>query len=205
MAEWFMDGFIERILDTDDPIAREFLKHATVYAVPNMCPDGARRGHLRTNAAGSNLNREWAKTDMKRCPEVSLVLKAMDAYGVDAFIDVHGDEALPYNFISGMEGCPCWNEHFEKLQAHFLQSYCAASPDFQTKFGYDIDKPGEANLNVGSNGVAERFKCLGLTLEMPFKDTDNAPEPVRGWSPQRCVKLGAALLNPLLDTVHQLR
>ena len=205
MAEFFMEGFLERILDTNDPIARELLKHATVYAVPNMCPDGARRGHLRTNAAGTNLNREWAKTDMQRCPEVSLVLAAMDAYGVDGLIDVHGDEALPYNFISGMEGCPCWNEHFEKLQADFLQSYCAASPDFQTKFGYDIDKPGMANLNIGSNGVAERFKCLSLTLEMPFKDTADDPEPVRGWSPQRCATLGAALLNPLVDVVHRLR
>jgi len=50
----------------------------TVYVIPNMNPDGSVKGHLRTNAAGANLNREWNTTGayeaptLKRSPEVSI-------------------------------------------------------------------------------------------------------------------------------------
>ena len=61
-----------------------------------MCPDGAVRGHLRTNACGANLNREWATVKpeykaptLERSPEVYHVLKKMDETGVDVCLDVH--------------------------------------------------------------------------------------------------------------------
>jgi len=38
---------------------------------------------------------------LERSPEVYHTLKAMDKTGVDVFVDVHGDEALPFNFIAG--------------------------------------------------------------------------------------------------------
>ena len=40
--------------------------------VPNMNPDGSYRGHLRTNAKGANLNREWKKPTQEYSPEASL-------------------------------------------------------------------------------------------------------------------------------------
>ena len=59
MAEWWMEGALEKLTDEDDPVARVLRKECTFRVVPNMNPDGSRRGHLRTNAAGVNLNREW--------------------------------------------------------------------------------------------------------------------------------------------------
>ena len=79
MAEWWMEGFLQRLLDGADPVARELLKRAVFNVVPNMNPDGSRRGHLRTNAAGANLNREWASPSLERSPEVFLVRQAMAA------------------------------------------------------------------------------------------------------------------------------
>jgi murein tripeptide amidase MpaA len=38
MAEFFMEGYIERLLDVHDPVARQLRKLATFYCVPNMCP-----------------------------------------------------------------------------------------------------------------------------------------------------------------------
>ena len=35
-----------------------------------MNPDGSWRGHLRTNAVGANLNREWQDPSLKSSPEV---------------------------------------------------------------------------------------------------------------------------------------
>lgn len=33
--------------------------------------------------------------------------------------------------------------------------------------------------------MAERYKCLSFTLEMPFKDTQDCEDSVHGWNPVR--------------------
>ena len=40
---------------------------------------------------------------MAASPEVFLVKNKMHATGCDLFLDVHGDESLPYNFVAGSE------------------------------------------------------------------------------------------------------
>ena len=110
MAEWFIDGLLARLLDEADPVARMLRQHATFHVVPNMNPDGAVLGNLRTNAAGANLNREWLAPTIERSPEVKLVRDAMHATGCAAFFDIHGDEALPYVFVAGCEMLPNFSE-----------------------------------------------------------------------------------------------
>ena len=205
MAEWWMEGFLGRLLDPDDPVARALRARADIHVVPNMNPDGAARGHLRCNAAGANLNREWHEPTAARSPEVKLVRDAMDATGVDLCFDVHGDEALPYNFIAGSQGIPGWTDRLAGLLDRFLAAYTAASPDFQTRVGYPVSAPGQANLSMCTSQVAQRFDCLAMTLEMPFKDNADAPDLEFGWSPERCRLLGAAALQPMLALVDDLR
>jgi murein tripeptide amidase MpaA len=205
MAEWFMQGFLDKLLDRHDGLSKELLKTAVFYAVPNMNPDGTWRGHLRTNAVGANLNREWEKPTLERSPEVYHVVKAMVATGCDLFIDVHGDEELTYNFIAGNEGIPAWDQRLEKLQHDFSAAYKRASPDFQNGKGYGIDEPGSADLSIASNAVGERFKCLSFTLEMPFKDTEDRPDAEQGWSPERSIRFGAAILQPIGEALPNLR
>lgn len=71
MAEWWAEGFLRRLIDRDDPVARMLLRQAEIFVVPNMNPDGSWRGHLRVNASGANLNRCWANPTMQASPEVS--------------------------------------------------------------------------------------------------------------------------------------
>ncbi|MCY5329972.1 M14 family zinc carboxypeptidase, partial [Salmonella enterica subsp. enterica serovar 1,4,[5],12:i:-] len=59
MAEWFMEGIIERLQQDGDAELKKLLAAADLYLVPNMNPDGAFHGHLRTNAMGQDLNRAW--------------------------------------------------------------------------------------------------------------------------------------------------
>lgn len=205
MAEWWMEGFLTRLLDEQDAVARSLLQRAVFHVVPNMNPDGSRRGHLRSNAAGANLNREWAEPSLERSPEVLHVLHQMQQTGVDFCLDVHGDEALPYNFIAGAEGIPGWNEAREGELSNFLNAMVEANPDFQTRFGYDRDQPGQANLTVCTNAIAHRFGCLAMTLEMPFKDTADTPDEIQGWSPERCVRLGSSTLNAIHRTLDSLQ
>lgn len=205
MASWWMEGFLGRLLDPDDALARELLRQATVHVVPHMNPDGATRGHLRTNAAGANLNREWHAPTLQRSPEVLCVRDGMDATGVDLCLDVHGDEKLPYNFLSGAEGIPGFTPRLAALQEVFGQAYQRANPDLQRVHGYAVDKPGEALMSMCTNQVAQRFDCLAYTLEMPFKDNADAPDPVHGWSPARCQRLGASAVDAILAVLPTLR
>ena len=117
------------------------------------------------------------------------MLKRMQETGVDMFLDVHGDEALPYNFVAGCEGIPSYDERHEMLEETFKAALLAATPEFQTKFGYERDEPGKANMTVANSAVGERFKCLSYTLEMPFKDNADLPDEDFGWSTARCQRL----------------
>ena len=205
MAEWFVDGFLRRLLDWQDPLSRALLEHATFYIVPNMNPDGGVRGNLRTNAAGANLNREWLAPSAERSPEVLCVRQKMQETGVDLFLDIHGDEAIPYVFVAGTEGVPSYGERIAALEARFKETLALASPDFQDTHGYDKDAPGEANLSLATNWVGHTFGCLAFTLEMPFKDNDNLPDDDYGWSSQRSIRLGEAMLNPVYAVLNRLR
>jgi len=204
MAEWFMQGFVDRLLDEADPVSRKLLEQACFYIVPNMNPDGAIAGNLRSNAAGANLNREWANPSKERSPEVYHVLKKMDETGVDLLLDVHGDEEIPYNFVAGGEGVPGYSAHIANLEKMFKDAWMAFSPDFQDEYNYGKDEPGTANLTVCSNAVGHRFNCLAFTIEMPFKDNDDLPDPIYGWSDERSILLGESVLNPILYVVDKL-
>ena len=205
MAEWFMEGFIDRLLDEDDGAARALLDKAVLYLVPNMNPDGSVRGHLRTNAVGANLNREWETPSMERSPEVFLVREKMLATGVDMFLDIHGDEALPYNFVAGCEGIPSYDDRHKALEDNFKHILLAITPEFQDDIGYDKDAPGEANLTVGASWVGEQFKCLSYTIEMPFKDNDLLPDHSVGWSDNRSSLFGRDVLTAVYHIVDDLR
>ncbi len=205
MAEWWMEGALERLVEPDDAVAIGLRSRARIHLVPNMNPDGSRRGHLRTNAAGANLNREWAAPTPERSPEVLHVLAAMDASGVDFAMDVHGDETLPHNFIAGFEGIPNITDRQLGLLAEYRRILARISPDFQTRVGYPISAPGKANLTMSTNQLANRFGCLAMTLEMPFKDAAENPDTVHGWSPERSKQLGRDCLAALLEVVDRLR
>ena len=204
MAEWWMEGFLARLLDVEDEAAQSLLKSARFRIVPNMNPDGSRHGNLRTNVAGANLNREWGVSTPDRSPEVDCVIHAMDEDKPVLCLDVHGDEALPYNFIAGAQGIPGYTEKQDADLLAFLEAYKNASSDFQTEVGYPISKPGKANLTMCTNFVAHRYDCLAMTLEMPFKDNANAPDEEEGWSPDRSAELGASTIDAMLSVVEGL-
>lgn len=198
MAEWFVEGLLDRLLDAADPVARRIRERACVNVVPSMNPDGASLGNLRTNAAGANLNREWMNPSVARSPEVYWVRNAMEAQGCELFLDIHGDESLPYVFTDGAGMIPGFPAGTLAQEAAFLDVFAAASPDFQREHGYSPDRFGEEMLTLASKWVAHRFGCVSLTLEMPFKDNALMPDGQVGWNGARSKRLGAAMLQPIL-------
>jgi murein tripeptide amidase MpaA len=205
MAEWFMEGLIERLQEKGDPVMDALLASADLYLVPHMNPDGSFRGHLRTNAKGKDLNRAWQDSTEELSPEVFFVKQQMEKYGVDLFLDVHGDEEIPYVFTAACEGNPGYTPKQQELEAHFRTRLSEITRDFQTQYGYPRARPGQANMNLACNSVGERYKCLALTLEMPFKDNDDAPDLVTGWSGKRSKQLAKDVLTTLSEMVSVLR
>ena len=199
MAEWWMEGALEVLTDPADPVARVLRDKCRVHVVPNCNPDGSRRGHLRTNAAGINLNREWHEPSAEKSPEVLAIRNAMDASGVDFAMDVHGDEAIAANFLAGFEGIPSWSEELQGGFDRFRQILARRSPDFQTAKGYPVAANGKANLSMSTNQLAERYGACSMTLEMPFKDNADLPDPEQGWSPERSKLLARECLASLVE------
>lgn len=204
MAEWCAEGMIERLLDHNDPVSQRLLHKAVVYLVPNINPDGSALGNLRSNAAGTNLNREWMTPSKEKSPEVLLVRQQMHQTGVDAFIDLHGDETIPHVFVDGNTMLPNRTDTQNAHELDFTRDLLASTPDFQIEHGYAPDRFSDEMLTLASKYVGHTFGCLSLTLEMPFKEHLDNPLPQTGWSSARSKKLGADLVWPLLRHVERL-
>jgi murein tripeptide amidase MpaA len=205
MAEWFVEGMLDALLDPADPFGRQLLKESVFYVVPNMNPDGSVRGNLRTNAIGANLNREWHAPTMERSPEVFLVKKKMTETGCDLMLDVHGDEGLPYVFVAGSASLPTFTKEQAAREKAFSDAYKIASPDFQDVHGYGETPYTDETLSMGSPQATHAFGCLSLTIELPFKDNANDPDAHCGWDGARSAKLGAAVLQPVLQSLRALK
>jgi murein tripeptide amidase MpaA len=204
MAEWWAEGALEKLTDPDDATAKLLREKATFHIVPNMNPDGSKRGHLRTNAAGTNLNREWHAPSAEKSPEVLAVRNRMDETGVDFAMDVHGDEAIPANFLAGYEGIPSWTDEFGEKFYEFGRRLADETPEFQLDLGYEKSAPGTANLSMSTNQLAERFGAVSMTLEMPFKDHNANADAEFAWSPARCKVLAHACLETLAGMIDEI-
>jgi murein tripeptide amidase MpaA len=205
MGGYFIEGLMERLMDPSDPVARQLLREAVLYIVPNMNPDGARLGLTRLNAAGVNLNREWAGPTLERSPEVFHVRSCMERVGVDFCLDVHGDEELRCVFLGGPLEIPSRSERLANLFRSFEHAWASVSPDYELGHPYPGGAPAEADLRMAWNWIAERFGCLSVLLEQPFKDTSWRQDPERGWSPERAQCLGSSFAEALLRVVPELR
>jgi murein tripeptide amidase MpaA len=206
-AEWWMEGALDMLTDPSDPHARVLLQKCRLHIVPNVNPDGSCRGHLRTNYAGVNLNREWAEPSAERSPEVLAIRNAMDATGVHWAMDVHADEAIPACLHGRVRRHPVsWTDAQGDRYTAFINRLSERTPDFQTKLGYGISGPGKANLAMSTNQLAERFgPSHGCVSHDVWKCRSRTPssnnDPDAGWSPERCKLLARECLAVLAEMV----
>ena len=201
MAEWFVDGFVRRLLDPGNPTSRRVLENARLLIVPNVNPDGSALGHTRTNSAGVNLNRVWASPSIEKEPEVFLIQKEMEDIGVDLFFDVHGDEGSTLNYLiaagSWSDAAPTAEE------GRILADYVDIDDEIQLDEDYPYAPSGPQQTcgagltSIAIGFVADRFASPSFTLEMPFKDNRRKPDPNEGWSSKRSMALGNSLVSVL--------
>lgn len=148
------------------------------------------RGHPRANVTSLDLNRQRRGSDPKDAPEVAAVLDAMRRTGVAPSLDVHGDEALPHVIIEatdpGAGASPRRVAGVDAFKAALLNS----NPAFQVRVGCPKGFGGAAAPGICTRAVCLAFDAAAMTLEMPFKDSLEAPDPVRGCSTEACQQLG---------------
>jgi len=185
-GSYFVEGALTRLLDEGNGFSEAFLREAVVFFAPNMNPDGATRGNFRTNAAGRDLNREWATPSAKGSPEVMALRAVMEEAGVDLFLDLHGDEASTCSFACGCDGNPGYSRRLHRLERAFAEGVARRDPHFSPDYDYGPDDPGKGDLRIANNWVGERFDCLSMTIEMPFKDVERAS----GFSPEKARAFG---------------
>ena len=197
MAEWFMEGLIHRLLDEQDSTSNTLLQNCVFYLIPNMNPDGAYNGNLRTNTTGTNLNREWLNPSIEKSPEVYYVRQKMLETGVSMSFDIHGDEALPYVFTAGCADNLSYSDKQRKLEKQFEEIYQKINPDYQTRYGYEKGHFNVETPTIATSWIGNQFDCLAFTLEMPFKDNANLPDIEYGWNGYRSSLLGRDLLTAI--------
>ena len=195
MAQWIAEGVIVQLAAH---FAEQHVNNTAVsfYIVANMNPDGAALGNHRTNANGINLNRHWATPDQLLCPEVYLVKQAMLKYGVDAFIDIHGDETLPFNFMLAETKHPFADQ--------LKQALVEVDSNFQTKYDYCNVAVGCTAGNCGSSCgqqkatsfVQQQFGVASILLEASFKPLRQKDQTI-AWDHQAAKQLGVNLANAL--------
>lgn len=203
-GSWLMEGVLERLLDEQDAIGRAILKRAVCYVVPNMNPDGSRRGNTRSNALGVNLNREWVSPSMERSPEVFLVRQKMDQVGIDSCVDAHA-WAGTHVFALGPYNVKSITPKQKELWQRYEAALARANPDFEVGWPYPGGgpAPGKADLNMSWNYLSERG-AFGVLYELLYKDNRNNRDPLRGWSAERSRKMGHATLDALYAVLDEL-
>src|SRR3546814_17685915 len=62
MAEWWMEGALEKLTDPADPHARSLRQKCRFHIVPTMPTDDSRPGHLRPHQPGVHLTPQRHQT-----------------------------------------------------------------------------------------------------------------------------------------------
>lgn len=208
MASWWMEGFLEALLDRDDAAAVAVRARCRLHVVPNMNPDGSRLGLHRTNARGVNLNLAWADPSPDKAPAVHVVRERMDRTGIDFALDVHGDEELPYTFIANVDHVVPIAPRIDAVRSVFKAALERGDPLSRPNGGYVRPHTKAEPLSFCSPRIMTRYGAPALTVELPYKRVLRPDGSRVEYGPEGCVGNGRAALAALaasLDAIAALK
>ena len=198
MAEWFVEGMLDRLLDVSDPVARALAARAVLHIVPNMNPGrqrarqpahqrGRRQSQPGVDGAVAGAQPGSAFTFARRCRRPAST----------AFSTSTATRACPTCSPMATSAWRtirrAWRHWSRASRRHCSSPIRISRPSTATR----ADKDTKVNLTIASKWVGHTFGGLALTLEMPFKDNADRPDPVLGWNGARSRRLGADALTAL--------
>ena len=159
MAEWWMEGALDRLTDPADPVARKLRRLCRFHVVPNANPMdrcAATCAQRRRCQPQSRSGKPHGRAQPRSAGDPAV---PMDANGAEFVMDVHGDGAIPAVFWQVMKASPAGAERARPGSIATPRSSSGA-PDFQTRLGYAVASPGRANMTMATNQLAERFGAV---------------------------------------------
>lgn len=88
-ASHMFNGFLDFILDDQDPRARILRDNFVFKLIPMLNPDGVHHGHYRTDLRGENLNRLYRDPDPVLHPSIFAVKELVRYIDISFYIDLH--------------------------------------------------------------------------------------------------------------------
>lgn len=204
-ASWWMEGFVNALLNSNEHYTKRLLQAACVHIVPNMNPDGSRLGYYRTNSHGRNLNTSWSEACLEETPAVKLVLDEMVRTGMDFCIDVHGDEEMPFVFSGKVDQLTKRPEPVVAAYDAFVQKLASWDPAFRTDGGYVRPHTKSNPLSFCSPALSNRFVRPSITLELPFKRLQAKNGMRIEYGAGGCIHTGRSSVKALAECINTLK
>ena len=206
MAEWWMEGALEKLTDEDDPVARVLRKRMHLPRRPEHEPRRvAPRAPAHQRRRRQPQPRMACADRPRRAPKCcASAMRWTRPASISRWTSTATRRSPPTSSPASRASRRSTDRQ-QKLFKLFGETLERLSPDFQREQGYEIPAPGQANMSMSTTQLAERYGCVSMTLEMPFKDNFNLPDEVYGWSPQRSKYLAYACLDALHAILPELK
>ena len=166
MASWASEGLIRALLDPTLDSSQRLRETFEVHIVPNMNPDGAARGYLRTNAAGTNLNRAWQDPEGLSAPRWPASGEPWRKAGSRCFSIFTATKHCPTSSPRAARACRASEGEAGALWAYRQQRFRdrleALNPAYQQRFGYPRSAAGARQPHHGHRRRGEPLSLSGL-------------------------------------------
>ncbi len=166
-GSFHFDGIVQTLL-SNDPVIEYYRKKIVFHLIPFVNPEGVYYGNSRTNPEGVDLEREWAKPDSEKAPEVRALKLHMEEVNsrkvISVFQNIHSQAAKSCTFW--IHTASSTSERYYRIEHQFANIATSDIPYF-SKYDYSYsnlrDYFPEGYL---WNHFAD--KVLALTYETPY-------------------------------------
>ena len=166
-SSWVGEGAIRTLLSDK---SRKLRKEVIWKIIPMCDPDGVRRGGVRFNANGFDLNRNWDLVDAIKMPEITAQRNAVKQWleggnHIDLLLSLHNTETNEY-----LEGPPDNGDNgkFKPLAERVFQilsQQTTFAPAGPLRYAQETTTPGKPGRMTVIQGLYRDFNIPGFLME----------------------------------------